>query len=147
MHRRSSTSSWTSDAQADTHTHVHAEGHNSFDAQIWPWRMAERLVQGIVDLRRRLRRPPTEIHDLGGDVLSSASPAVASGATDREIRREVASERARFSCKTCKRNVRADSPMHSRDPAECRYPHSVPIHWECPGCKEEKERDHALHGN
>ena len=54
---------------------------------------------------------------------------------------EVAAERARFSCKACKRNLRADSLMHSRDPAECRYPHSVPIHWECPGCKEEKERE------
>ena len=97
--------------------------------------------------RRRLRRPPTEIHDLGGDVLSSAFPAVASGATDGEIRREVAAERARFNCKACKRNVRADSHMHSRDPAECRYPHSVPIHWECPGCKEEKECDHPMHTN
>ena len=25
-------------------THVHVEGHNSFDAQIWPWKMAERLA-------------------------------------------------------------------------------------------------------
>ena len=40
------------------HQHVHIEGHNSQDAQIWPWRMAERIVQGIMDLRRRLRAQP-----------------------------------------------------------------------------------------
>eukprot|EP00959_Pyramimonas_sp_CCMP1952_P122053 2551384-Pyramimonas_sp.AAC.1 len=26
-------------------------------------------------------------------------------------------------------------------PATCRYPLSAPIHWECPGCRGEKERD------
>ena len=74
---------------------VHVEGRDSFDAKIWPWNMAERLVQGIVDLRRRLRRPHFVNYVPECDVRSAAFPAVAAAAAEGEIRRAAAAARAR----------------------------------------------------
>eukprot|EP00959_Pyramimonas_sp_CCMP1952_P443926 9293818-Pyramimonas_sp.AAC.1 len=34
--------------------------------------------------------------------------------------------------------------MHPRGPGTCRYPHSAPIHWECPGCQQGKGRDRPM---
>ena len=80
------------------HQHVHITGNNSEDAQIWPWRLAERLVQGIVDLRRRLRRTGGSHATTSAPDSTSAFPAVGVGASEGEIDRDVAAERARYTC-------------------------------------------------
>eukprot|EP00959_Pyramimonas_sp_CCMP1952_P216977 4537805-Pyramimonas_sp.AAC.1 len=80
MPRRYSSSSQAFDAQASTPTPV--EGHKSLDIQIWPGKMAERLAQGIADVRRRLRRPHLANCVRECDVRSVAFPTVASRATE-----------------------------------------------------------------
>ena len=63
------------------HQHVHITGNNSEDAQIWPWRFAERIVQGIVNLRRRLRAKPAANTISGGD--RPAGDTVTSGSAQQ----------------------------------------------------------------
>ena len=89
------------------HEHVHITGNNSEDAQIWPWKSAERFVQGIVDLRRRLRRQAARVSKYGGQPRDDAFPAipafptVGADASEGEIRRDVAAEGSRYTCKAC----------------------------------------------
>ena len=64
------------------HRRVRVDGRDGRDAQIWPWKMAERSVQGAVVLRRRLRRSSPKVHGLDGD--ASVFPAVAPGRRGRD---------------------------------------------------------------
>eukprot|EP00959_Pyramimonas_sp_CCMP1952_P320243 6701762-Pyramimonas_sp.AAC.1 len=75
--------------------------------------MTERLVQGIVDLCRRLRRPHMANYVRECSVDAPAFPAVASGATEGEIRSAIAAGRA----------------LHAQGvptPHAIRYAHAVP---------------------
>eukprot|EP00959_Pyramimonas_sp_CCMP1952_P270094 5646285-Pyramimonas_sp.AAC.1 len=66
--------------------HVNVEDRRSTDAQILPRKVAERLAQGIVDLRRRLGRPRGASYVREFDVDAADFPAVVSVATKCEIR-------------------------------------------------------------
>ena len=48
-------------------------------------------------------------------------------------------------CPACHQNIRADCPVHNREPGSCRFPHVVPVVWKCTACNQGKPRYHKGH--
>ena len=98
--------------------------------QLWSWNFAERVVEGIVRLKGRLRR-----------VHAQAFPTVGTGPDDAP-----AARRPRTGCPGCDNNMAKNRREHNRIEGQCRFPADTPEpEWSCPGCKHGRPRAHHTH--
>ena len=107
------------------HTHATTWGHGPVlsKAQKWTWQFAERIVEGITRLRRRLRQ--------------TAYPAVASGPQDPPQNQP----EDWIKCPACRGNMAETRREHTRIPNECKWPLVEPEpEWTCPGCARSPPR-------
>ena len=93
--------------------------------QVWPWMFAERLIEGIVRLKKRIRK-------------ASAYPETGSGPQGPD------QPKAEFQwnkCPGCKGRMARTRREHTRILGECRYDDVIPeMEWTCPGCSRNPAR-------
>ena len=114
------------------HEHGHLIGGRAAAAQVWTWDFASRIVEGVVRLRRHLRKFWYE----------NAFPTVGSGPGDPDA---PVPERYKYKCDACRNNFSMYDERHTRRPGECRRSHIRPIIYKCPGCKAFKPVGHGSH--
>jgi hypothetical protein len=128
-----------------SHEHDTIEGGESGPSQIWTWRFARCLADGIDDLVRALthflerqRRSSQRIAfpAAGRPELSRAVPA-------DEV--DPSHPRFKWSCRACRNGIERHDPRHTRDPDGCRWPLDESIAYDCEGCKKRLGRASPLH--
>ena len=114
------------------HVHGHLVGGRAAAAQVWTWDFANRLVEGVIRLKRHLNKVWYEV----------AYPSVGSGPGDPDAPRP---EVYKWKCQACRHMRSKHDPRHTRIPGECSREHDEPIEYDCPGCKAFKPAGHGMH--
>ena len=113
-----------------SHTHDQlAGGNNTAEAQIWPWRLARAIADGICKLIAPVKRTPS----------TSSYPAVATGTDDgptHEASETPGSRPAWYDCPGCRGGIFKESWKHTRVPGVCKYPLTETVNYDCPACKK-----------
>ena len=97
-----------------SHVHGEASGRDTKPSQIWTWKFARLLADGIADLVWMLEHRHRQ-----QSALTEAYPA----AVDQTVK-----------CPGCRRHVFAEHPSHTRVVGECNYPHHTSVEYQCPAC-------------
>ena len=103
-------------------------------AQVYPWRLANLLIDGLLQLKMQLNYayPASSSTD---DWV--APPAAAAPARDDDPLTVHNRE-----CVACKRHWPKGGPEHTRDPAKCRFSLGADEQWDCPGCVNHRPLTH-----
>ena len=128
--------------------------------QIWTWNFAERVVQGIVNLKSKIRRTRKAAAALQEELY----PEMASGSADPHADPPAAASAVApaadqwragidFSnpwhkCIGCRGRMARTRREHSRIRGECKFPDVEPeTEWSCPGCTRTppRPRGHESH--
>ena len=114
------------------HEHGLLVGGRAAAAQIWPWKFANRMVEGILRLKNHLDHA----------FLLEAYPTVGSGPSDPDAPKP---DRYKWKCNACRNNLSKNDPRHTRIPGECSREHDESIEYSCRGCKLFKPATHVSH--
>ena len=114
------------------HEHEHPTGPGLKDMQVWTWKFAQAVADGVCNLihhkwGRRARTRQDE---------AAAYPTAAIQADPSERPTEQEEPIGAGICKGCKWHRSATDPSHNRIVGQCRYPHIEPIRWECKACRQ-----------
>jgi hypothetical protein len=108
-------------------------------AQVWPYDMCLRIVQGVLAVIRQGAQVP-------------AYPVVAPVKPDRPLNRRGRErkypEGAEFNCPGCRQRMNAAHPKHTRNsapPLACRFSDVEPTVVTCPGCRNNRNYDDKSH--
>ena len=108
-----------------SHTHEPLEGGKAVYCQVWPWRMAQAIVDGIVGLKLEME-------------AQGFFPELGSGTADSgEVRPTM--ERP-----ACRHHMSRYDARHTRD-HRCRWRDEEPITWDCEACKGDRPAGHSSH--
>ena len=92
------------------HVHGHLIGGRAAAAQVWPWKMAEKIVQGVINLKRYLRH--------------NAYPTIGTGPQDPD---EEGKDPKLMKCVACQHRRRIGDTRHTRIQGECLRWQDQPI--------------------
>ena len=131
-------------------THVHSKTWNAQGGigglQVWTWSFSQKVVQGIINLRRK-EKMQSLYPDIGVGEALDAEPASSS----RTPAQDDGSAQWWHLCRGCKGHYARNSRYHSRIEGECKFPGVEPERvWTCPGCSrkpKERPRGHADHND
>ncbi len=107
------------------HTHSHPTGKELEKLKLYPWKMCNAVVSGILRLKANLSKsiyPTThaETQVDPGDRVPGAA----------------ATPRGGGGCPACWSNLRADCPLHTRVPMKCLHPNETPKVYGCKACDD-----------
>ena len=95
--------------------------------QVWTWPFAQRVVEGIVRLKAKLRKQCASTYPTIGTGPDDITPPTAPKWWDE--------------CEGCRGNMARTRREHTRTPGKCRYPNVEPEPiWTCPGCARVPQR-------
>ena len=97
------------------HQHDTPSGSASKQMQVWPWRMAAAIADGIGDLLREKHKRYTK----------HAYPTGETQTKERDTN-EPDKEADKWKCQMCRWRYRRDDPRHTRIEGECKWPHTAP---------------------
>ena len=121
--------------------HVHADltGGKSKPLQLWTWKMASLVVDGIC----LLKKATTKAMRAGSPRREpSAYPTVGTGPDDDD---QPEGEELWRKCPGCRARAKKEDPRHSRVRGVCKWPDIVAENWDCPGCLHYKGRWDSSH--
>ena len=105
------------------HEHEQLEGGKASGCQVWPWKLATAIVDGILNLKR-----------------TSAYPSIGIGPGDRTVDPDQYAK-----CRGCRGHLSKYDARHSRVQGECKWHEETPLIWDCPGCKKDRPEAHDSH--
>ena len=127
------------------HQHLSGDGHGRElrESQIWTWREAQCVVDGIAEVKRRHKHGAriTAYPAVDRSTIARATPGGAPGGP-RDSRAPPAPTSP---CPGCKGRMARDDIHHNRKVGECAYPYDEPTIWGCDACLKRVPRLHASH--
>ena len=111
-----------------THEHELLEGGKAKFCQVWPWPLANAIVDGILELKQSFVYPTVE----GTTQTGSAGPA----RDDEDPFRK---------CPGCRGRVSKSDARHTCIRGECRWPDEETVSWDCIGCQRHRPASHDSH--
>ena len=112
------------------------------DAQVWTWEEANRVVEGILMLRRAVAMKPEKAFPINRETIAKAQP----GGTPGRGRDPNAVPKAESTCPGCRCMTRPrDDWTHTREIGQCSYPYDEPWIPHCESCIRRLHRDHHGH--
>ena len=118
-------------------THMH--GSELTTALVCPWRIANLLTDGLIQLRRKtIQAYPAGSSTDSAPSAAAATPAAAASSDDplSIYNRE---------CVACRCHWPKGDPAHTRVPDKCRFPLDQEEQWDCPGCINHRPLSHPDH--
>ena len=116
-----------------SHEHDNLEGRGSKACQVWPWKLAKRIVDGIALLKAAV----------SGQYMY---PSVGSGSNDvDEPQPDEVPDEAWKNCPGCTGRQSATDTRHNRIPGVCKHPLVQPDMYDCKGCQAHRPSGHGDH--
>ena len=111
----------------------HMHGKVTKQAQVYPWRLANLLIDGLIQLKMKL------------NCAYPASSSAASSAAAAPARDDDPLSVYNRECVACKCHWPKGDPAHTRVPGKCRFPLDADEQWDCPGCIKHRPLTHPDH--
>ena len=99
-------------------THLHEPAGA---AQIWPWRLAQAVADGICALEKHVKHP-----------ILQSFPSIATSTESGDADAQPAE--AWRGCPGCRGRMASTDPAHNRVAGICKHPFVEPVVWGCRGC-------------
>ena len=111
------------------------------DAQVWTWDEANRVVEGILMLRRAIAATPDKAYPI--DIVVARANTTENAVHGRDHR---APSKAESTCPGCNHMSRPRNDWtHTREIGQCSYPFDEPWIPTCEGCIQRLPRTHHSH--
>ncbi len=115
------------------HEHLSGDGHPKelSEAQVWTWEEANRIIAGIINLRKKLRSKSYPVQTR--ENIKWPQPGA--------VKNDPSLTRYSSECKACKAGWPDNHFEHSRVAGKCRYPGQEPWVPDCEACLKGKHID------
>ena len=147
------------------HEHELLEGEKAKWCQVWPWKLASAIVDGIISLKSEslkskslseecpwpcssdsfvnLQSRKGQFSSSMNDLPKAYFPSVGTGPSDPDAHTKDIYQK----CPGCRGHMSRHDARHTRVRGQCRWPDAEEIIWNCAGCKRDRPAAHESHTN